>query len=114
MSYCGELLEDRGYGFPFIYLVDDLTTSLYKVIDIKSFIIDLMIYIVFFTGMMIIISSILKKQIQFGKKTLITLGVVAFISVSVIIPIIYFSSFSEIEYHPLYDTKRFSISFLIE
>ena len=111
MSYCEELLQNRGYGFPFIYLVDDPTTSLYKVIDLNSFLIDLGIYIVFFFAAITAFSSIIKKQIIFGKKTFITLGIIAFVSIVVIIPVIYFSSFSEIEYYPLYNTKKFSISF---
>ena len=112
MSYCEELLPNRGYGFPFIYLIDDPTTSLYKVIDLNSFLIDLGIYIAFFFAVITTFFSIIKKQIIFGKKTFITLGIIAFIAIAAVIPIIYFSSFSEIEYHPLYNTKKFSISFL--
>lgn len=111
MSYCGETLEGRGYGFPFTYLIDDPTTSLYKIIDLKFFVIDIVIYSVLF--IILITSTLLtvKKLLVFGKRTFIVLGIITFISILPFILILHFSSFSGIDYTPLYSTIKLNISF---
>jgi|GEM_PF-4539713 len=112
MTYVeGEYVGSKGYGFPFIYLVNDPATSLYKIIDIKYLVADLFIYFIFSFSLLIIISSILEKPIFPSKKTYIIISSIALISIISIAPHIYFSSFSEIDYKPAYNSIQVNLSF---
>jgi hypothetical protein len=112
MSYMGEMPHNRGYGFPYIFLADDPTTSIYKIIDLKFFIIDLLVYAAFMILMLFAITSTLKKQISIRKRTFFILVAIATFSVLIIsIPTLYFSSFSEIEYIPIYNSIKVNFLF---
>ncbi|NDV66684.1 hypothetical protein D0T60_15775 [Bacteroides sp. 224] len=112
MSYCGERLAERGSGFPFIYMADDPTTSIYKIIDLRFFVVDLLIYIVSTSLIVHIISSAIKKQILLKKRTIIVLSVMtAIVVLAIAIPVLCFSSFSEIDYKPVYESIKVNFVF---
>ncbi|MDU1905685.1 MAG: hypothetical protein E6772_12965 [Dysgonomonas sp.] len=112
MTYAdGEYVGSRGYGFPFIYLANDPATSLYKIIDLRHLIADLIIYFIFSLSLLIILSSILRRPIYPSKRTYIVISCIALFSIISFIPCIYFSSLSEIEYTPAQNSVQVKLPF---
>ena len=111
MTYLGERLNSRGYGFPLIYLVDNPTTSVYKIIDLKFLVIDLLAYIILFVTIILTTCVLFKREIHFTRKMFIIVIIITVVSTLGVIPNLLFASFSSIEYIPLYKSMKLGLSY---
>lgn len=107
MTWGNELVWKRGCGFPFVWLMGSLATSLYYEIDIIHFIIDfLLMYSICFIALLLLIRRPFK--IRKNKLPIIILFVFALISFAPYV--LLFTGFSRLypldEFEPVYSTAK--------